>query len=396
MLKIKTRNYFARVRGAPNRTLRTRTSLLGYPRSEWYVLSLMKHYLGYKAGPAILSMVRDEGLTPQRVRVFAGPAGGPKWFVSVGFDRAMIRERWLADTDRRVLLVGSSAGAWRCLAMACRDPLDAYERLRISYSRNTFTAADTPVTVAAALKKNVEDFLREEDAPYILNHPSFDVAVHAVRGRGPGASDGKWLQGSALLLAALCNAVSRRGTELFFQRMLFYSGDQVPRFVASSFSGRTVPLTRENLPGAALATGSLPYVVAGVRGIPAAPEGTYRDGGLVDYQLNQNYVPGKEALTLFFHYQERIVPGWFDKPLAWRRPRQDALDRLFEVFPLPEFVKLLPDGRIPDRNDFRLFVHDPAERIRRWDKVSELSEILGEEFLNDVASGRIRDLVRPL
>ena len=356
----------------------------------------MKHYLGYKAGPGVLAMVREEGVPPRRVRVFAGPAGGPKWFVSVGFDKALIQARWLEDAGHRVLLVGSSAGAWRCLAMACRDPLTVYERLRISYSRNTFTAADTPITVAQALKRNVEDFIEDEDVSYVLDHPCFDVAVHAVRGRGPGAADNTWLQGSTLLAAALCNVFSRKGTELFFQRTLFYSGEHVPEFVASSFSGRAVRLTRENLRAAALATGSLPYVVAGVRDIPAAPQGTYRDGGLIDYQLNQNYGPGKEALTLFFHYQERLVPGWFDKHLTWRRPRQDALDRLLQVFPLPEFVKLLPDGRIPDRNDFRTFVNAPAERIRRWDKVSELSDILGEEFMNDVASGRIRELVRPL
>jgi len=356
----------------------------------------MTRHLDYKAGPGALAMIRDEGLKPHRVRVFAGPAGGPKWFVSVGFDKALIRTRWLESPGRRVLLVGSSAGAWRCLAMACGDPLAAYESLRISYSRNTFTAADTPATVGQALRKNVKDFISDGDVPFILDHPWCDVAVHAVRGRGPGASENPWVQGGALIAAALINLVSRTGMRILFQRAIFFSGPDEPEFVRRSFRGTAVRLTSENLRAAAVATGSLPYIVAGVTGIPGAPHGTYRDGGLVDYQLNENYCPGPEAVTLFFHYQERIVPGWFDKRLTWRQPALDSLDRVVQVFPRREFVELLPDGRIPDRDDFRTFVDSPSERIRRWDKVSDLSELLGEEFMNDVESGRIRNLVQPL
>jgi hypothetical protein len=43
-----------------------------------------------------------------------------------------------------------------------------------------------------------------------------------------------------------------------------------------------------------------------------------------------------------------------------------------------------------------LFMDDPAERIRRWDEVSELSECLGQQFMEDVDSGKIRDLVQPV
>ena len=107
-------------------------------------------YLNYRAGSSILPLIRDEGLRPERIRVLVGPAGGPKWFVSVGFDRAIIKSRFL-EKSGRVLLAGASAGAWRCLTMACSDPLDAHERLRIAYSRNVFTAEDTPATIARLL-----------------------------------------------------------------------------------------------------------------------------------------------------------------------------------------------------------------------------------------------------
>jgi hypothetical protein len=154
-------------------------------------------------------------------------------------------------------------------------------------------------------------------------------------------------------------------------------------------------LTRENLALAALATGSLPYIVAGVTDIPGAPPGTYRDGGVRDYQLNEDYSRGGNGITLFFHYQERIVPGWFDKKLFWRSLPRNYFRSLLQVFPSRDFLELLPDQRLPDRNDFIEYANDPGERMRRWDEVSRVSDVLGEQFLEDVESGRIRDRVKP-
>lgn len=356
----------------------------------------MKRYLEYRAGQDILDMVREEGLAPERIKVFAAPAGGPKWFVSVGFDRALVKSRLLQQNQGRVVLAGSSAGAWRCLTMAARNPAEAHENLRIAYSRNAFTRRDTPETISHALQKNVEQFLKDEDIDSILGHPVFTVAIHVVRAKGPAASEDKRVQGGALFTAALCNAACARGMTVFYERVVFFSGDSEPAFLSSRFRGRAVRLNRENMRSVALATGSLPYIIKGVRNIHDAPQGTYRDGGLVDYQLNQDYQPGARAITLFFHYQEKIVPGWFDKKIPWRKPPSGSLDRVLQVFPSEEFLRLLPDGRLPDREDFRRYVDTPAERIRRWDLVAETSEILGEEFLNDVESGRIKKLVKPL
>jgi len=308
----------------------------------------------------------------------------------------MISARFLEKSAERVVLAGASAGAWRCLTMACRKPLEAHEKLRLAYSRNVFTVADTPTTVGQALKKNVDDFLGPQDIEFILDHPVFDLAVHTVRGRGPAASENRKIQAAALVAAALLNVMSPKGVEGFFERVVFFSGLDGPKFLTNCFHGRPVRLSTRNFRMAALATGCLPYVVAGVKNVSGAPPGVYRDGGLTDYQLNQDYCPGDSGLTLFFHYQERIVPGWFDKTLKWRTPPKGSLNRVLQVYPSPAFIKLLPDQRLPDRNDFSMFVNDPAERIRRWDKVSEKSEVLGETFMNHVESGKIKYLVQPL
>ena len=282
------------------------------------------------------------------------------------------------------------------MAMACKDPQDAYEKLRIAYSRNVFTAADTPATLSKCLVGNVHDFISDEDIQHILEHKKYDLAIHTVRSKGPAASANKATEGLALIATWLGHLISPRLASPLYERTVFYSGPSKPEFLKSSFRGRAERLTSDNLRLVGLATGSLPYIIGGVPNIPGARTGIFRDGGLLDYQLNQDYCPGAESLTLFFHYQERIVPGWFDKHMKWRTPPRGSLDRVLQVFPSEDFVRLLPDGRLPDRRDFIDLVDNPSERIRRWDEISELSEILGEEFFEAMESRKIRDLVEPL
>ncbi len=198
------------------------------------------------------------------------------------------------------------------------------------------------------------------------------------------------------MAAALLNAVSTWGMDLFFERVVFYSGPEQPHFVQDSFKGKSYRLSSDNVRMVALATGSLPYIVSGVHDIPNARQGVYRDGGLTDYQLNANYCPGDDGIILFFHYQERIIPGWFDKKLWWKKAPGGSLDRVVQVYPGTDFVQLLPDGRLPDRNDFSAYVDNPQERIRRWDTVAQLSDILGEQFMEAVESGKIRDRIQPI
>lgn len=357
----------------------------------------MKEYLKFKAGGEIIDLIREEGLNRDRIRVFAGPAGGPKWFVSVGLDRAFIRSGYLVRADGgKTLLAGASAGGWRCLAMACKDPLDAYERLRIAYSRNVFTAQDSALTISKKLKGNVESFLRDQDTESIVNNKNFNLAIHVVRSKGPAASSEKRIEGLALLGSGIMNVLTSRAMKIFYDRVIFYSGEPKPSFLLGSFEGFCHPLEPKNVKAVALATGSLPYIIAGVTDIPGAEMGVYRDGGLLDYQLNQDYDPGNNGITLFFHYQERITPVWFDKGLSWRKPSPSITKRVLQIYPGQDFVELLPDGKIPDRTDFTVYVNNPSERIKRWDKVSKLSEILADTFFEMVESGKIRKLVQPI
>ena len=356
----------------------------------------MKKFLRFKAGPGILPIIRDEGLKPERVRVFAGPAGGPKWFVSVGFDKAIIKSKFLEKSSlQRVLLAGASAGAWRCLAMACEDPLSAYEKLRVAYSRNIFTSRDNPGTVSDKIRENVRAFINEKDIAHILNHSKFDLAIHVVRSKNLAASENQKVEGLALLMSAGINVIQSSLMSVFYERAIFHTPKIKPGFVSKGYKGILARINEKNIEQVALATGSLPYLIKGVAGIFGAPEGVYRDGGLINYQLNQDYSPG-DGLTLFFHYQERITPGWFDKRLPWRKPSAKILDRVLQIYPEESFKEILPGRKIPDRNDFMTFVDNPSERIRRWDEVCKKSEILADEFMETVESGQICNRVEPL
>jgi hypothetical protein len=113
---------------------------------------------------------------------------------------------------------------------------------------------------------------------------------------------------------------------------------------------------------------------------------------LIDYHLTHRYGNEKGGVTLFFHHQERIIPGWLDKRLTSRKPAREVLDNVLMVYPSPEFVAKLPDGRIPDRTDFVTFMDNPQTRMENWRQVVGLAAPLGEEFLELLAGGKIKEV----
>jgi hypothetical protein len=66
------------------------------------------------------------------------------------------------------------------------------------------------------------------------------------------------------------------------------------------------------------------------------------------------------------------------------------------VFPSQSFIENLPGGKVPDRTDLVTFINDPETRIKNWRKAVELSAPLGEDFLELVESGKIKDIVEKI
>jgi hypothetical protein len=128
--------------------------------------------------------------------------------------------------------------------------------------------------------------------------------------------------------------------------------------------------------------------MAGVRSIPEV-SGTLFDGGIIDYHFDFAFkrlpakIPGTKirGLTLFPHFFDRITPGWFDKPLKWRRPSAEAIADVVVIAPSDAFVKKLPGGKIPDRNDFLKL--ETSDRIRQWRSIMDACRALADD-LNDL------------
>lgn len=356
--------------------------------------------LHYRAGTRALALLRKRGgLSPEDVSALLLPAIGPKWLVLYGIDSALVRAGFLeaAARSRRLMLFGASAGAWRGLALAARDPARALDALRDLYCDQHFTSADTPEAISGAYRKLLNGVLSAEDLAHVVDHPQLDLAIATVRARGLlGTARARNVQAASLVAAALLNAVGPHTQRMFFERVVFSTGLKtgIKHPLIGAAPGEQFALTVENMLDAALASGTVPLYMQAVRDILHAPQGSYMDGGFSDYHLNRQ-IPD-DGIALLFLHQERIVPTWTDKFLPWRKPERAWLENVLLVHPSPAFVRALPGSKVPTRHDFKTHLHNPELRKQRWHEVTERSRALGELLLRDAQSGALVSQARPL
>jgi len=354
------------------------------------------NHLHIKAGPEVYELIKDGGFNLDMVAAYFAPAGGPRWLVASGFDLALLKSQ-LLGRRQAALLVGSSAGAWRLAAWLQPEAETSYHRLIDAYIAMPYHHKDTPRLVFDALGDVINAYLSEDALSFALANKQYRLAVITVRAKHLLASDIKLIQWTGIGLCFLANWLDRSYLDGFAERTVFYTGAKPPDFCfARGFRGRFVALSEINFRHALLASAAIPLVVAGVRDIFGAPTGVYRDGGLVDYHLTHRFATQKAGVTLFFHHQERIIPGWLDKRLTRRKPAARSLNNVLMVYPTNEFVTRLPDERIPDRIDYLTYINDPRQRMTNWRQVVARAAPLGEEFLELVASGKIRNVVEKL
>lgn len=329
------------------------------------------------AGPDALARLRDEGLCESQFRVMTGASGGPKWFVLYGLDRYLFGE-FFAGRQDELYTLGSSAGAWRLCCLATADPVAAIERLAYLYSHEEYSAKPTVSEITDKARVLLQTVLGPTGAREIAQNAVFRTHIVAARARGLGSSSNTALQGLALGSAALANVASRRLLSLFFERTLFANtGTLAPWQNLRDLPTQTVRLTESNVFMAMMASGSIPFALAGERHIDGAAPGLYVDGGITDYHFDVPLHRGDE-LVLYPHFSTTVVPGWFDKHLAWRRPSIANYRNVVLVTPSPEFVAALPYGKIPDRSDFKT-LEFPA-RLDYWQQVLDRSQQLAEDF----------------
>lgn len=348
----------------------------------------------FLAGKKAFDTIREGGLKPESVKAIYGAAGGPKWLTLNRFDR-MLFTQWLKSRKSELFLLGSSIGAWRFSTMCQEDPLDAQSRFEVAYIYQTYSRKPSTAEITAESRRIMDSFLDEKAVGQILQHPLYRINFLSVRSKWPVNGESKARLGFGLLGSVLLNLVNRKALRFQFERTLFhYPGTDPPFLLDREFPVTRVELNRKNYKEALLASGSIPLVMEGVRNIPDAPEGIYRDGGLIDYHLDIPSQLSDHEILLYPHFSQRIVPGWLDKQLKWRKPKTETIENMLLVAPSQSYLDSLPNGKIPDRNDFYLYQGRDKERFRDWNLVVEEGQKLADEFHEAVESGNIRNYVQ--
>jgi hypothetical protein len=356
------------------------------------------------AGPQALQHIAQYGLQPQDIAVVPGAAGGPKGLILGPLDRFIFGD-WLAASAQPVHLVGASIGAWRMATACLGDPVAAFERLENDYIHQHFELAPGQKRPSAQLVseqfgENLKSFYGGR-VQEVLRHPRFRLHIVTSRGRHLLAREHKLRTPLGYLGAFLTNSVHRRAMGAWLERVVFSSQGALLPFATSDYRTRQITLTDANFQPALQASCSIPFALKAVHHIPGAPPGAYWDGGITDYHLHLNYAPdliadcaggmgatgvfdseksAKSGLVLYPHFQKAVVPGWLDKSLKWRHGATHFLDRMVLLAPDPQWVKTLPNGKLPDRSDFPRYGTDLQGRVKAWRAAAAASEQLAKEF----------------
>lgn len=342
------------------------------------------------AGPVALAHVRRNGLQPTDVGIIPGAAGGPKGLILGPLDRFVFGE-WLPRGGRAVDLVGASIGAWRMATACLDDAVAAFERLERDYIAQDYVVEPgrqrpTPAHVSAAFAANLQAFFGGR-LSQILRHPRYRVHIVTARGRHVLGYEGRWRTPIGYAGAFLANALRRRAMGVWLERVVFSvpqagstTGGAAPLpFDPADYRTRQVALREDNFMPALQASCSIPFVLQAVHHIPGAPPGAYWDGGITDYHLHLRWRADR-GLVLYPHFQRHVIPGWLDKGLRWRHKPTAALERTIVLAPDPEWVRRLPNGKLPDRTDFPRYGHRLAERMRAWQTAVREAQRLADEF----------------
>jgi hypothetical protein len=342
--------------------------------------------LAIHAGPRALAALRKQGLRPQDVRIVPAAAGGPKGLILNALDRFMFGD-WLTRSAQTVHLVGGSIGAWR-MATACLPDADAgFAQLAHDYVTQDYPHApgrSPPAAVVSDLfSRQIERSFGGREAQ-VLGHRRFRLHIFTSRGRHLMRRETRLRTPLGYLGAFLSNALRRQAMGVWLERVVFSDPRDALPLQLPGYRTRRVALNAANLQPSMLASCSIPFALKAVHDIAGAPRGAYWDGGITDYHLHLDYATLRDgtdpALVLYPHFQDTVVPGWLDKPFKRRHLATPNLDNLVLLSPTAEFVRSLPNAKLPDRTDFKRYIDDPKARMAAWRRAVDEGERLRDEF----------------
>ncbi len=356
------------------------------------------------AGPRAREHLRLHGLRAQDVRVVPAAAGGPKGLVLMPLDE-QIFGHWLpaarsaaglsagqAAEAEPVHLLGASIGAWRMAAACAPSPVQAFSTLADDYITQTYPHPRGRMPSAEVVSRVFGANLQQRLAPlaaHILHHPHHRLHVFTSRGLGLlHQRPGRAAMAAGWFGAFAANALGRPALARWMERVVFSDPRTPLPFGLDDYRSQQRPLTADNLCPAVLASCSIPFALQPVQNVPGGPVGTYWDGGITDYHLHLNYAAMGSGLVLYPHFVSQVVPGWLDKAYKRRHRATPFLDNLVLLSPKPDWVRRLPGGKLPDRQDFTIWGDDEAGRQRIWRAAHAQSRQLADEFAELVRLGR--------
>jgi hypothetical protein len=353
-------------------------------------LSSTAQALEVHAGPRALALLRERGLQASDVRAIPAAAGGPKGLILNHIDRFLFGD-WLKGGQQTVHLLGASIGAWRMAAGCTIDPVRSFAELAEGYIAQDYPHLPGKQPTASDVSRLFAKSLAAALAPQqqaVLNHPRYRLHVFTSRGRHVLHRQGKLRTPVGYAGAFAANAISRKALGGWLERVVFSDPRDALPVPLTDFRSHTAALNAANLLPSIQASCSIPFWLDAVHDIPGAPRGAYWDGGITDYHLHLNYAAMSQGVVLYPHFQSSVIPGWLDKGLTRRHAATPALDNLVLLSPKPEWIKTLPNGKLPDRNDFTQYGDDLAGRVKAWTRAVEESMRLADELADWLATGR--------
>ena len=330
------------------------------------------------AGAEAREQLAQHGWQPELFTALVGASGGAKLLGIAHLDRTIFKD-FLGKADHKMELYGSSIGSWRHATLASGNAADAIEKLQDRYLNQRWSPNDLrpkQEIVDNLCDWVLEGFLNQDSIDSIINNDRFTTHIVTARGRGPNNRPNDLLLALGMTASAVGNLISRELLSLGFQRAVF-STEPSRAFKFKDFNTLHIPLTKELLKPALLASGSIPFLMGGVYMQRVAAPGQYWDGGIVDYHFDFGNQIG-EGLILYPHFGARIIKGWFDKRLPWRTTKAELLTKTVVIAPSHNYLSRLPGGKIPDRKDFSRY--NEKERIKRWQSALEHSKVLAAAF----------------
>ena len=334
--------------------------------------------LTLRAGSLAKQLIAKEGLQSQHVDMIPGAAGGPKGIGLMGLDQAIFGD-FLQRAKQRRFLIGSSVGAWRFAGILAQGEQLGPERLAELYIHLPFHKKMKIAEIEKISREMLYSIL-DHQTQKLVEHPDYHLTIISAKAEHLFQSDQKLALYGSLLGIIGSNAVSRQHLSKFMQRVICQPA-QFPQFKIQDDAFKTHYLNydQDNVADWLMASGSIPAVTPAVKNIANAPQGAYRDGGLIDYHIDLPFE--SNGIVLYPHFTDRIIPGWFDKMFKSRTANPQNQARTLLISPSQAYLESLALGRLPDRKDFVMKGLDDQKRITLWKQSVAESRRLGDEFL---------------